>query len=145
MLVENGSFVLTLNGGHMALYRNLGKALHVDLELLEQDQHLVPETAELGRDKPGRAFSSKGSRRSGYETTDLHSQEEERFIKQCVDRLNKLAAAEGKPAIILAPPDALGIARKYYSPALRKLIVEEVYRDYSTKTAPEVAAFLAKY
>lgn len=145
MLLENGSFVLALDGAHMALYRNLGKALHIELELIEQDQHSVPETAELGRDRPGRTFSSKSNRRSGYETTDLHSQEEDRFIRRCIERLNDLAVTERKPAVILAPPDALGIARKYYSPALHKLIVEEIYRDYSTKTAAEVATCLAKY
>ncbi|MEW4466642.1 host attachment protein [Parasphingorhabdus sp. JC815] len=145
MLVENGSFILALNGARMALYQNLGKALHVDLELLEQDQNLVPEMAELGRDRPGRTFYSKSSKRSGYEATDLQSQEEERFIKQSISRLEELAVKAQKPAIILAPPEALGFARKYYSPALRKLIDEEIYRDYATKPASEISAFLAEY
>lgn len=145
MLVENGSYILALNGANMALYRNLGKALHVDLELLEQKRHHVPETAELGRDRPGRSFERVGARRSGYEATDLHSQEEERFIKQWVDRLGELAAADRKPAIVLAPPDALGIARKHYSPALSNLIAEEIYRDYSRRPAKDIAAFLADY
>ncbi len=145
MLVENGSYILALNGANMVLYRNLGRALHVELELVEQKRQHVPETVELGRDRPGRSFERVGSRRSGYETTDLHSQEEERFIMQCVARLDELATAERKPAIILAPPDALGIARKHYSPALRKLIAEEIYRDYSKQPAKDVAAFLAGY
>ena len=145
MLIDNGSYILALNGANMALYRNLGKALHVELELVEKKRQHVPETAELGRDRPGRSFERVGSRRSGYETTDLHSQAEERFIRQCVSRLDELATAEHKQVIILAPPDALGIARKHYSLALRKLIAEEIYRDYSARPAKDVAAFLADY
>jgi len=145
MLIDNGTYIMALNGANMALYRNLGKALHVDLELVEQKEQYVPETAELGRERPGRSFSRIGDHRSGYENTDLHSQEEEQFIRQCVNRLDELAAAERKPVIILAPPDAIGTARKHYSPALRKLIAKEIDRDYSTHSAKELAGFLAKY
>ncbi|MEO9133034.1 MAG: host attachment protein, partial [Sphingomonas sp.] len=145
MLVQNNSLVLALNGGNMALYRNLGKALHVELELLEETRQHVPETADLGRDRPGRSFESVGARRSGYEAPDLHSREEEQFIKRSVGRLADLATANGNPVIVLAPPDALGIARKCYSPALRKLIADEIDRDYSGRSATDVAAFLAAY
>lgn len=145
MLIDNGCYILALNGANMALFRNLGKALHVDLELVEQKEHYVPETSELGRERPGRSFSRIGNHRSGYEHADLHSQEEEQFIKEAIDRLEELATAENKPAIILAPPNALGIARKYYSPTLRKLISQEIDRDYSTRSAKEVSGFLARY
>ncbi|MEW4468310.1 host attachment family protein [Parasphingorhabdus sp. JC815] len=145
MLIDNGTYILVLNGATMTVYRNLGKALHVDLELVEQKEQFTPETSELGRDRPGRSFSRVGDHRSGYKNTDLHSQEEEQFIKESVARLDALATAEQKPAIILAPPEALGIARKHYRPALQKLITKEIDRDYSTHPAKEVAAFLADY
>lgn len=145
MLVDNGTLVMALNGANMTLYRNLGKALHVDLELVEEKEQYAPETAELGRERPGRSFSRMSDHRSGYESTDLHSQEEEQFIKTCLGRLHELATAKQKPVIILAPPDALGTARKYYSPALKALIVKEIDRDYSTHSMKDVAAFLAKY
>jgi protein required for attachment to host cells len=145
MLVANKALVLAINGANMAIFSNRGKALHVDLEPLEESHQPVPETAELGRDRPGRSFESAGVRRSGYETHDLHTREEDRFIKQGIDRLEELAAKEGRPVIVIAPPDALGAARKMYSAELRKLVVEEIDKDYSTRPANDVSAFLASF
>ena len=145
MLVANDTLVLTINGANMAIFSNRGKALHVDLEQLEEEHQPVAETAELGRDRPGRSFESSGARRSGYEATDLHTREEDRFIQQGIDRLGELAVKEGKPVIVIAPPDALGVARKMYSPELSKLVVAEIDRDYSTRPARDVSVFLASY
>lgn len=145
MLVPNKALVLTINGANMAIFSNRGRALHVDLEQLEERHQPVPETAELGRDRPGRSFERTSARRSGYETHDLHTREEDRFIKQGIDRLEELATREGRPVIVIAPPDALGAARKMYSADLRKLVVQEIDRDYSTRPADDVSAFLASY
>ena len=57
--------------------------------------------------------------------------------------MRELAIEDRRQAIILAPPDAFGIVHKHYSPALGKLTVEENYRDYSVRSAKNVAAFLA--
>ena len=46
------------------------------------------------------------------------------FIMQCVSQLHKLATAERKQVVILVPPDALGIARKHYSPVPAKANLE---------------------
>lgn len=86
LLVETAIYIPALNSANMALSRHLGSALHVALELVH-----VPETAELGLDKPGRSFERVGSRRCGYETVDLNSQKEERLIMQCVSWLSKIA------------------------------------------------------
>lgn len=145
MLVDNGTLVLAFNGARATFYRNLGKALHVELELIAEDRQPVPETAELGRDRPGRSFERTGQRRSSYETTDLHSQAEESFIRRCVERLGQLVAQERKPAIVIAPPEALGIARGHYSADLKKSIAREIDRDYSSRPAKDVAALLADY
>jgi protein required for attachment to host cells len=145
MLLDQGTLVLVLDGARMSLYRNLGKALHAKLELLNEKQQHIAETAQLGADSPGRSFSSVGERRSAYSETDLHSQEEESFIKDCLEKLESIIVADKKPAVIIAPPRALGIARNQYSAALRTAVVAEIDRDYAARPAQDVATLLSVY
>jgi protein required for attachment to host cells len=145
MLLDQGTLVLVMDGARMSLYRNLGKALHANLELLNEKQQHIAETAKLGSDSPGRSFSSVGERRSAYSETDLHNQEEERFIKDCLEKLEKIVAEDKKPAVIIAPPRALGIARTHYSAPLRKAVLTEIDRDYAARPAQDVATLLSVY
>ncbi len=145
MLLDQGTLVLVLDGARMSLYRNLGKALHMKLELLNEKQQHIAESAKLGTDTPGRSFSSLGERRSAYSETDLHDQEEERFIKDCLEKLEKAVVDDRKPAVIIAPPRALGIARTHYSAPLRKAVLAEIDRDYAARPAQDVSTLLSIY
>jgi protein required for attachment to host cells len=145
MLLEHGTLVLVLDGAQMNLYRNTGKALNAELELLSEKRQHIAQTAQLGSASPGRSFATVSDRRSAYESNDLHGQEEERFIKDSVDRLSETVLQDKRPAIIIASPIALGIARKHFSAALRKALVAEIDRDYAARPAKDVAALLSAY
>ena len=59
-------------------------------------------------------------------------------------RLGQAAGAgETRSLIIVAPPRALGVLRKHYSPKLRGILRAEIERDYVNIPIPEIEARLA--
>ena len=69
--------------------------------------------SDIKTDSPGAIHQSAGYGRSTYEETDFHQQEEDRWIKEAADELNKRALRNDFDALaIVAPPKALGVLRK---------------------------------
>lgn len=142
MLIEHGTLVLALDGGKMALYRNAGRGLGCDLELLCDQEKKLADTADLGSDQPGRSFSSTDARRSSVGQTDWHQQGEDRFTEESIRLLEEKARESNSRVIVIAPPKALGVARNHYGTALRKRIIAEIDRDYAARPADEISAML---
>jgi protein required for attachment to host cells len=143
MLIEHGTLVLAMDGGRMALYRNAGRGLGCSLELLCEQERKLAATADLGSDRPGRSFSSTTGRRSAVAQTDWHQQGENSFTEVAILTLEAKARDSNCPVIVIAPPTALGVARKHYGTALRKRVIAEIDRDYAARPAEEIAAMLA--
>ena len=145
MLVTHGAIILVIDGAKMALYRNRGKDFTADLEVLEHNTQHVSSTVLMGTDKPGRSFSSMGSARSSYQTTDYHQAEEDLFAKTAVEELNAMAQQSNLDFIVVAPPRVLGMIRKQYSGDLRKRIVAEIDKDYAGQTPADVTNLLRRH
>ena len=142
MLISHGGIVLVIDGAKMAIFRNCGKDFAADLELLEQNVKHAAKTAELGTDKPGRSFSSKGQARSAYQSTDYHQAEEDAFATAAIEKLNSLAEQAPLDFIVIAAPRVLGVMRHHYSAGLRKQLVAEIAQDYAGRPVADVAELL---
>lgn len=142
MLVPHGTMIMVLDGAKMALFRNRGKDFSPILEPVEHSQHHAAKTAELGSDRPGRSFNSKGHSRSAYQSADYHQAEEDDFAKAATATLNALAVASDLAFIVVAAPTALGMMRKHYGADLRKHLIGEIDKDYASRSAADIAIML---
>src|SRR5262245_5935932 len=108
--ILQGEWVVVCDGKKALLLENAGDEKFLNLKTREVLDHPDLKTHEIGADEPGRSFSSVGHGRSAVEQTDWHTQEEERFLKKVVARLDAaVKAGQVKSIVIVAPPRALGV------------------------------------
>lgn len=108
------------------------KAFHF-LARLENPRARLAER-KLVSDRPGRTFSSPatGKARSSLEPKSTQQEELSRkFARKIVDRLEKIRDDhQYERMILVAGPSFLGVLRDTLGPALRKLITQELPREY---------------
>lgn len=99
---------------------------------------------DLASDRPGRSFDSMGeSRHAMSSRVDPKRQEEIRFAKEVVDRLEqgRTSGAFERLAVV-ASPAFLGQLRDTMSDALRTKVVLELDKDYTALPPDELRAHL---
>ena len=78
------------------------------------------------------------------EETDLHDQEEKRFLTKLAARLDKAVLGGETPSlIVVAPPRAIGMLRKEFTSHVRQAIRAEVEKDYVKMPLDEITRLLA--
>jgi len=141
--VDRGEWVVVCDGARALVLENVGDRLYPDLRTKEVYKQDVAMTHELGTDKPGRSHSSVGPGRSAVEETDLHDQEEQKFLTDLAVRLDKaVLGGETKSLVLVAPPRALGVLRRASSPHVKKAVREEVEKDYVKMPIDQIAKHL---
>lgn len=130
MKIAHNTFVVVADGQKMLLLRNEGDEEHPKLEVVRLRELDNPPTREQGSDAPGRSFSTAGTARSGYQETDFHQMEEDRFAIETAELLNKQALANRfDRLIVVAPPRTLGELRKHYHKEVEARLVGEIAKD----------------
>jgi len=141
--IRRGDWVVVCDGAKALVLENVGNASVPSLMTKEVYQQEDPKTHELGTDAPGRAFNSVGEIRSAMEQTDWHDQAERAFLEDLAGRLDAaVTAGETKAVIMVAPPRALGVLRKAYSPHLRGALRAEVDKDFVRMPVHEIEKHL---
>ncbi|NWG45693.1 MAG: host attachment protein [Alphaproteobacteria bacterium] len=142
--VPHGAFVLVSDGAKALLLCNRGDGAHLDLSVVDQRQEDHPRTSEQGTDRPGRTHSSVGPGRSGYEQTDWHRMDEDRFLQAVLSRLDGLVGEDGAPGlVVVAPARALGELRKHYSTRLSRALLAEVEKDLTNHPVSEIERLIS--
>jgi protein required for attachment to host cells len=142
--IDHGGWVVVCDGAKALVLQNLGTRMKPNLKTREVYQHDDPKSRELGTDKPGRAFGSVGNGRSAVEETDWHDQEEQRFLAKLAARLDKAVLGGETPSlVVVAPPRAIGVLRREFTPHVRQAIRAEVEKDYVKMPVDEIARHLA--
>jgi protein required for attachment to host cells len=142
--IDGGDWVVVCDGAKALILENIGDRRFPNLRVRETYEHANPKTREEGVDAPGRVQSSVGTARSAVEQTDWHDQNERGFLTDLARRLDRAAEVGATGAlIIVAPPRALGMLRKAYTPKLRSKIRAEVERDLVNVATHEIEARLA--
>jgi protein required for attachment to host cells len=129
---------VVLDGRKALFLRNEGDDRCVTLEVREVCQHADAPNRELHTDRPGKVHQSAASFHSAVELTDRHDEAERAFIGSVADRLAELLAAGQSRAIVVAPPRALGMLRKAYSPAARAALSAEFDHDWTHLPVHEI-------
>jgi len=128
--IENRDWVVVCDGRKAILFENEGDAEYPTFAVREVMEHAVLSNRDLDSDKPGRVWESATTARSAIEPVDHHELEEKTFLGDVAHRLDELlTAGQLQHVVMVAPPRALGILRKIYSPALRDVMRAEVDQD----------------
>jgi len=142
--IRNKEWVVVCDGAKALILENAGDAQFPDLKTREVYEQKDPATHELGTDKPGRAAGVDGKTRSAVDQTDWHERNEQAFLEDLAKRLDAaISGGETKSIILVAPPRALGVLRKAYSPALRQAVRAEVDKDLVKVPVYEIEKHLA--
>ena len=124
-------WAVVLDGRKALLLQNCGDAVHASLVTREVREHPDRPNRELHTDRPGKVQQSAASFRSAIELTDRHEEAERAFITQVAEKLDELAASDrDRHFIVIAPPRALGVIRKCYTPAFRSALQAEIGQDW---------------
>lgn len=130
MQIDNGTLVMVVDGAKFLLFRNEGDATFPVLSTLAHEEAADPPSRDQGSDAPGRTASSMGDRRSSYDETDWHRQSEERFARHGAEILERTAAAQPGPGIVVvAPPRTLGELRRQYGLQTSSRLLAEIDKD----------------
>ncbi len=128
--LNSKTWVLVCDGRKALLLRNEGDHAFPKLVTQEVFEHPTSRTADLGSAAPGRAFSSIDGRRSAVEETDRHLVEEQAFLQKLASSLQtRMETSKIEELVLVAPARALGLLRKYLSPALHKRVTAEIDKD----------------
>jgi protein required for attachment to host cells len=128
--IKQGDWVIVCDGKKALVLENAGDEKFLNLKTREVFDHPDAKTSDLGTGAPGRSFSSVGSGRSAVEQTDLHAQEEEKFLRKLAGHLDAaVKAGQAKSLFMVAPPRALGVLRHAYSHNLRDALRAEIDKD----------------
>lgn len=155
MDIPNGALVVVADGRRMLLLRNDGDPEFPNLQLEDKEEKANPATRDQATDKPGRAFAAGGNprggqgqltgsqNRSGYEETDFHQLEEDRFAGEVAELLKKRALEHQMSAlVVVAPPRTLGELRKHYHKEVEKALLGEVAKDLTGHPVAEIERLL---
>ena len=126
-----GDWVIVLDGCKALFLQNLGNEANLSLAAREVRDQPDPPNRELYTDRPGKVHQSATSGRSAVELVDRHDAAERAFVEGVAARLAQLAGSDNKARFtIVAPPRALGMIRKVYTPALKPALNVELAHDW---------------
>jgi len=129
--VHSGDWVIVCDGRKALILENSGDEKFPNLRMREVREHDDASTHSQGVDVPGRVHQSLTAARSAVEQTDWHDLAERNFLQALVRHLD--AALTGKlvdKLIVVAPPRALGVLRRAYTPALQHAVSVEIDKDW---------------
>lgn len=146
LTIEHNAWVMVGDGEKALFFRNEGDAASPRLEVVNALEHDNPSTSQQGTDRPGRTFSSMGTRRSAFSETDWHKLEKHRFAKEIADLLYT-AAHRGRYSklILVAPPMTLGDLRKALHKEVSDKVVGEISKDLTKMPAHEIERALTQH
>ena len=143
MPLPHNALVLVADGRKTLFFRNHGDGSRINLRTEAHDARKDRKDSDIKTDSPGSIHQSAGYGRSTYEETDFHQQEEDRWIKDAAEELNRRALRNDFDALaIVAPPKALGVLKKCLHKEVERRIVCTINKEMSGRPIPEIEAML---
>ena len=144
MDIPHNAHVLVIDGRKLLLFKNVGSVAAPTLSVATHREQASAATQEQGRDMPGTMHQSVGSARSGYEQTDFHQQDEDRFAADAAEMLKReVLAGRIEALIVIAAPRTLGELRKHYHDEVAKRVLGEIAKDIAGRPTDEIATVIA--
>lgn len=145
MEIPRKAHVLVIDGRKLLLFENTGGGASPKLSVVRHREHDSTATHDQGADHAGQTQSRVGAVRSGYEQTDFHQQDEDRFAAEAADLMKReVLAGHIEALVIVAAPRTLGELRKHYHPEVARRVVGEIAKDMAGHTTEDIAAAVAR-
>ncbi|WP_173932565.1 host attachment family protein [Chelativorans sp. Marseille-P2723] len=143
--LEHGIWLLVADGEKALFLRNEGDAVYPNLEVVREMHDENPPTREQGTDRPGRHFDTAAPHKSGFEETDWHRVEKERFADEIAGRLYSLAhRGRFDKIVLIAPPTVLGTLRKALHKEVEARVVGEIPKTLTNHTVFDIENMLTR-
>ena len=143
MPLPNQALVFVTDGRKMLFLRNNGDEKQLDLRIEAHDERVDRKDSEIRSDAPGTQKQSGGYGRPAMEDTDLHQQEEDRWVKDAADQLRQRALRNDFEALaIIAPPKALGVLRKALHKEVERRVVATFNKEMTDRPIPDIEDLL---
>jgi protein required for attachment to host cells len=143
MLLQNEALVLVADGSKMLILFNEGDATTPQLRVIEHEAFLNPANRDMLTDAPGVTHSREGPGRSTYDSGDPHQANEDRFAQTAAEIFAKAADSHAGELVVVAPPHALGVMRRHYSPQVRARLVAEIDKDLTGHSVADIARLIS--
>ena len=143
MAIPHGALVFVGDGKKMLFLRNKGDSELLDLRTESHDERSDAMDRDLKTDAPGTQSPRVGIGRDTMEETDFHQQEEDRWVKEAAEQLNRRALRNDYDAlVIVTPPKALGVLRKELHKETERRIVLTVNKEMTDRPIPDIEELL---
>jgi protein required for attachment to host cells len=142
MAKRKTSWIVVADGSHARILANEGRGTGLSLVAEQESPQARAHTAELGTDRPGRAYDSTNPARHAMEPRiDWQRQEKERFIAALAERL--VAARSRFDALVLvAPPRVMGELQRRLDAPTKAKVSGKLQKDLTWVSLPELGAHL---
>ncbi len=145
MDIPHNAHVLVIDGSKVLLFRNDGGVADPELCLVTHSEEESTATRDQGTSQPGKTQAGGGDARSGYEQTDFHQQDEDRFAAEAAEMLKReVLAGRIQTLIVVAAPRTLGELRKHYHAEVQKRVIGEISKDIVGRPTHEIAMLVAR-
>jgi protein required for attachment to host cells len=107
----------------------------------------LPPSRELGTDRPGRAFDSKGAGRHAMESpSDPHREQKRQFARRIAEAIEARQAAKSfDRLVVVAPPVTMGDLRAVLSDKVKAAVTAEVVADLTKTPVSELPGHLEEH
>jgi protein required for attachment to host cells len=141
--LEHDIWVVVADGEKALFLRNEGDAQYPNLQVFREMADEAAATRDQGTDRPGRYYDGGPAHKSGFQETDWHRVDKERFADEIAERLYKMAhRGDFKKLILVAPPVVLGEMRKAMHKEVADRIAGEVPKTLTNHPVPEIERIL---
>jgi protein required for attachment to host cells len=143
MALPHNALVLVADGTKALFLRNHGDQNQIDLRTEAHDKREDRKDREIKTDAPGAQSPRVGIGRDTMEETDVHQQEEDRWVKEAAEELKQRALRNDFDALaIIAPPKALGVLRKELHKEVERRIVLTLNKEMTDRPIPDIEELL---
>jgi protein required for attachment to host cells len=142
--IPHKAHVLVADGRKLLLLKNDGSFAAPDLTVATHHEQASTATRDQGAAQPGKTHASVGGARSGYEQTDFHQLDEDRFAADAADMLKReVLAGRIEALIVVAAPRTLGELRKHWGGEVERRVIGEIAKDVTGLPISEIADVIA--
>jgi len=142
MQLKTSTKVIIADSEKYLVLNNLGDEGIMDLRVQESGERDNPPAHAQGTDRPGRVISPSGQK-SSVANADWHELEKELAASDLAKRINNLASdTDVNSIIVVTDAHTLGLLRPQLTPETGEKITEEIAKDLTNHTIPEIESIL---
>lgn len=142
MKLKTSTKVIIADSEKFLILNNIGDEGIMDLRVMESGERDNPPAHAQGTDRPGRLISPSGQK-SSVANSDWHELEKELAASDLAERINNLASdTDVNSIIVVTDAHTLGLLRPQLTSETSQKVIQEIAKDLTNHTIPEIENIL---